>query len=102
MRRDIAADEITQELLSDPAFLDVEYVFVIPDGSAIPGFDTKRSREKMSRMSSVQQIMQDYSGNPVTLRCLTTKFEVSTVIITAGGDTIFKFVLFYEYKDTLT
>ena len=102
MRRDIAADEITQELLSDPAFLDGEYVFVIHDGSAIPGFKTKLTREKMSRMSSVQQMMQEYSGNPVTLRYLTTKFEVSTVTITAGGDTIISFVFFNDFKDTLT
>ena len=53
-------------------------------------------------MSSVQQMMQDYSGKLVTLRYLTTKFEVSTVIITAGGDTIIYFVFFYEMKDTLT
>ena len=99
MRRDIAEDEITQELLSDPAFLDGEYVFVIHDGSAIPGFKTKLTREKMSRMPSVQQ---EYSGNPVTLRYLSTKFEVSTVIITAGGDTIISFVFFNDFKDTLT
>ena len=93
MRRDITAGEVTPELLSDPAFLDGEYVFVIRDGLAIPGFNTKLTRKRMSRMSSVQQMMQEYSGNPVTLRCLTTNFEVSRVNVTAKRDTNINFVL---------
>ena len=102
MRRDIAADELTQDLLSDPEFLDGEYVFVIRDGSAIPGFNMKPTREKMNRMSSVRQMMQNYSVSPVALRYLTTKFEVSTVNITAGRHTIINFVFSLELKDTLT
>ena len=102
MRRDITAEEVTPELLSDPAFLDGEYVFVICDGLAIPGFNTKLTREKMSRMSSVQQMMQGYSGNPVTLRYLTTKFEVSRVNVTAKRDTNINFVLCYKFENTCT
>ena len=102
MRRDITAGEVTPELLSDPAFLDGEYVFVIRDGLAIPGFNTKLTRDKMSRMSSLQQMMQEYSGNPVTLRYLTTKFEVSRVNVTAKRDTNINFVLCCELENTLT
>ena len=102
MRRDITAGEVTPELLSDPAFLDGEYVFVIRDGLAIPGFNTKLTREKMCRMSSVQQMMQNYTGNPVTLRYLTTKFEVRRVNGTAKRDTNKNFVLCYKFENTCT
>ena len=90
MQREIGAEEVTQELLSDPAFLNGEYVFVIRNGLAMPGFDTTLTREKMSRMSSLQQMMQKYSGDPVTLRYLTTKLEVSSVKVTVSSDTIIK------------
>ena len=93
MQRDITAAEVTPELLSDPAFFDGEYVFVIRDGLAIPGFNTKLNREKMSWKSSVHQILQEYSGNPVTLRYLTTKFEVSRLNVTAKRDTNINFAM---------
>ena len=100
MRRDITAGEVTRKLLSDPAFLDGEYVFVICDGLAIPGFNTKLTTKKMRRMSSVQPMMQEYSGNPATLRYLTTKFEVSRVNVTSSRDTNINFVLFHEFDNT--
>ena len=102
MQRDITAGEVLPELLSDPASLDGEYVFVICDSCCHPGFNTTLAREKMSRMSSVQRMMQKYSGSPVIRRNLTTKFELSKVNVTASRDTNIIFVLFYEFENTCT